>query len=59
MNSITAMPLGMQAICPPPFNELSNGFIFEIRRPAVLQDCHFSFWKINDLNFHCVFCAPG
>ncbi len=62
MNPVTAVPIRMHSICQPPFNEPSNGLVFEFRRPTVLQDCYFSFGKMNDLNIHtseCRLCGTG
>ena len=47
-----AMPVGMQTICQPPFNELADCFMFQLRRSTVLQRRHFCFRKIDDLNVH-------
>ena len=54
MNSVTAVSIGLQSICQPPFNELSNGLVFEMRRPAVLDDCNPGLREIDDLNTLCL-----
>jgi hypothetical protein len=46
------MPIGMKAICHSPFDEPSNGLVFEMWRPAVLYGCDFSLRESNELNIH-------